>query len=228
MSTEKLVYVPRNWKVNYVDETGNDQSIALRANEEYHIVENGIPYTTTVAGIREEEGKHYILAKVMMYPGFMNVMEKVEDRRFDIDQVTEIYPTISKYVKTTRSNRDKRVKDDVNIFTFAFDSEKYPSQYRISIYAGEFVCLALKDSSDPNKKSRSIYGHIVDVDAENQQIKFSRYVTNRGVRDVYDYTVDLNTLLGIYRYELEISAKPETEVVVETEVAEETTATTEE
>ena len=218
MSTEKLVYVPRNWKVKIVDETGYEESITLRANEEYRIVENGIPYVTTVSGIRTEGDKVYILAKVMMHPGFMNVMEKATDRRFCVDDITDIRRTTSTYVKTTRSNREKIVKEGANIFTFAFDSEKYPSQYRISIYAGEFVCLALRnDNPNAPKRVRSIYGHIIDVNGN--QIKVARYVTSRGIRDVYEYTVDLSALLGIYRYELDIADKVDEVVAVTTEVA---------
>lgn len=218
MSTEKLVYVPRNWKVKIVDETGYEESITLRANEEYRIVENGIPYVTTVSGIRTEGDKVYILAKVMMHPGFMNVMEKVTDRRFCVDDITDIRRTTSTYVKTTRSNREKVVKEGANIFTFAFDSEKYPSQYRISIYAGEFVCLALRnDNPNAPKRVRSIYGHIIDVNGN--QIKVARYVTSRGIRDVYEYTVDLSALLGIYRYELDIADKVDEVVAATNEVA---------
>ena len=223
--SEKLVYVPRNWKVSYMDMVGNEhEDVALCANAEYRIVEDGIPYNATVAGIRTEEDKTYIVAKVLMYPGFLNVMNKVEDRRFDIDKVTEITRVTTNYIKTTRSMRDRDRNSDRDIFTFAFDSEKYPSQYRISVYAGEFVALALKDPTDSNKKSRSIYGHIVDVDAEKSEIKFARYVSNRGVRDVYEYTVALSSLLGIYRYELEINDYVEGQAKVEAETA----ATTEE
>ena len=159
-----------------------------------------------------------------MYSGVMNVMEKVVDRRFDLNDVTEISRITTKYVKTTRSNRDKK-EHDANIFTFAFDSDKYPSQYRISVYAGEFVALAIKDPADPNKKKRSIYGHIVDVDTENNSIKFARYVAKNGIRDVYEnYNVSLNGLLGIYRYELEISDYVE-ETPVESEATTEETST---
>lgn len=216
--SEKLVYVPRNWKVTYVDEIGNEHAdVALCANAEYRIVEGGIPYNATVAGIRTEEDKTYIIAKVMLYPGFMNVMEKAENRRFDVNNVTEITRISTKYLKTSRSMRDREKKSTDEIFTFAFDSEKY-NQYRISVVAGEFVALALKDPTDPNKKSRSIYGHVVDVDARSGEVKFARYVSNRGVRDVYILTVDLATLLGIYRYELEITdyvEEPATETTEE-------------
>lgn len=202
--SEKLVYVPRNWKVSYVDEIGNEhENVALRANAEYRIVENGIPYYATIGGIRTEDDKTYIMAKVLMYPGFMNVMEKVENRRFDINDVTEITRIKTTYVKTTRSNRDKSTSN--NIFTFAFDSEKYPSQYRISVNAGEFVALAVKDPYDSNRKTRSVYGHIIDVDANSGEIKMSRYAATHGIRNVYEYTVKLDALLGIYRYELDIA-----------------------
>lgn len=207
MSNEKLVYVPRNWKVSFVDSTGNEQNdFVLRANAEYRIVCDGIPYNATIAGIRVEEGKTFIVAKVLMYDGYLNVMEKRADHRFDVDLVTEITPICTKYIKTSRSNREKKVTNGApNTFTFAFDTEKYASQYRISIYAGEFVALALKDPTDSNKKSRSIFGHIIDVNAENDEIKFARYISNKGVRDVNEITIALSSLLGIYRYELKIA-----------------------
>ena len=204
--SEKLVYVPRNWKVSYVDAIGNEhKNVALRANAEYRIVEDGIPYITTVAGICTEDDKTFIIAKVLLYPGFMNAMEKTNNRRFDVNKVTEITRVSTKYLKTVRSMRNNDKKIDEEIFTFAFDSEKYSSQYRISVYAGEFVALALKDPADPNKKSRSVYGHIVGVDTDKDELKFARYICNRGVRDVYEYTISLASLLGIYRYELEIA-----------------------
>ena len=55
MSNEKLVYVPRNWKVTFVDAIGNEhKDVVLCANAEYRIVEGGIPYNATIAGIRTE------------------------------------------------------------------------------------------------------------------------------------------------------------------------------
>ena len=214
--SEKLVYVPRNWKVTYVDLLGNEhENVELCVNAEYRIIEDGVPYNISVAGIRTENDKTFIVAKIIMQAGFMNVMDK-SDRRFDLSKVTEITRISTKYVKTVRSMRDRNKTD--NVFTFAFDSEKYPSKYRISVYAGEFVALALKDPNDSNKKSRSIYGHVVDVDATNNEIKFMRYVSNRGVRDAYIYTVALPSLLGIYRYELEINDYAEKDAV-EAEVA---------
>lgn len=208
MPNKKTVYVPRNWKIDFVDGNGNEhKGYTLRANEEYRIVVGGIPYNASISGIRTEDGKTYIVTKVLMYAGSMTVMEKVSER-FDVADISDITPISTKYVKTTRSNRDKHA--DADMFSFAFDTEKYTSQYRISIYAGEFVSLALKDPYDPNRRTRSIFGHIIDVDDEKNEVVFCRYVTNSGVRDIIETRINLNTLLGVYRYDLEISDKEQT------------------
>ena len=203
--SKKVVYVPRNWKVSYVDAIGNEhENVELRANAEYRIVEDGVTYIATLAGVRTEDDKTFLLAKVMLHPGFMKTMEKVENHRFDLNKVTEITRISTIYSKATRSIRDHGNIPDDELFTFVFDSEKYPTQYRITIRAGEFVALALKDPVDPNKKCNSVYGHIVDVDIKNNEVKIVEYVCNRGVRDVVEKTFDLSTLLGIYRYDLQI------------------------
>ncbi len=221
MFAKKTVYVPRNWKVSFVDSIGNEhKDYNLRANEEYRIVAGGIPYNVTISGIRTEDNKTYVVAKVMMYAGSMNVMEKKADR-FDVEEITEITPVSTKYVKTTRSNRDKHA--DADMFSFAFDTEKYTSQYRISIYAGEFVSLAIKDPTDPNRRSRSIFGHIIDVDDEKNEVVFCRYVTNSGVRDIIETRVNLNSLLGVYRYDLEIIDKEEAATSEQTKTSAEAT-----
>lgn len=225
--SKKVVYVPRNWKVSYVDAIGNEhENVELRANAEYLIVEDGNTYHATLAGVRTEGDKTFILAKVFLNAGYMTVMNKVENHLFDLNKVTEITRISTIYAKSTRSIRDHKNVNEAETFTFVFDSEKYASQYRITIIAGEFVALALKDPVDPNKKCRSIYGHIADVDSRNNEIKFVEYVCNRGVRDVVEKTIDLNTLLGIYRYELQFGEyaekkKPVTEEATEaTEVTE--------
>ena len=90
-------------------------------------------------------------------------------------------------------------------FTFAFDTQRYEKNYRISIYAGEFIGLAV---NDPFKEgsTKTMYGTIVDVDPNNNTIIFARYLSNRGIRDMRpEYKVAIDSLLGIYRYELSIS-----------------------
>lgn len=222
--SKKVVYVPRNWKVSYVDAVGNEhENVELRANAEYRIVEDGITYIATLAGVRTEDDKTFILAKVILNPGYMSVMEKVENRLFDLNKVTEITRISTIYSKTTRSIRDHKNVNEDETFTFVFDSEKYTSQYRITIVAGEFVALALKDPADPNKKCRSIYGHVIDVDSRNNEIKFAEYVCNRGVRDVAEKTIDLTTLLGIYRYELQIGEYSEKKKITNEEATTENT-----
>ena len=202
MAYEKIVYVPRNWKVSYVDTAGNKHNdVELRVNSGYRITTNDAVHYVTIGGIRTEENKNYIVAKVIMVPGTMNVMKKAEDVKIDVDTVIDIAEVSSTYHKLFRSNREKASESE-NVFTFAFDTEKYSTKYRISINAGEFVSLAVKDIKDPNKKSRSFYGHIIDVDNNAGIIKFSRYITNKGVRDVFIQNIPLTSLLGVYRYEL--------------------------
>ena len=214
MSNEKMVYVPRNWKVSYVDEFGNEHNdVEIRINSEYAIVSNGEMHYLTVAGIRVEAGengeeKKFIIAKVLLYPGTMNVIKKAEDVRIDLDTVTSISTVSSNYRRVTYSNRNKDNNGE-NVYTFAFDTEKYSSKYKISINAGEFVSLAVKDINDPNKKSRSFYGHIISVDSDT--IKFSRYVSNKGVRDVYTQNIPLASLLGVYRYALDFESEKQPE-----------------
>ena len=204
--SKKTVYVPRSWEVSYTDANGVEQkNVVLRANCEYKINENGTERTVTIAGVRSEEGNAYLAVKVELEAGFMNVMKKIKDQRIWVKDIHDITPVRSTYVQTTRSL--KNFKIDGQAFTFAFDTKNYNSKYRITIAKGEFVALAIKDPADPNKKSRSIYGHINDVDTEAGVIEFTRYVANKGVRDVYTQIVQLSDLLGIYRYVLEIGEK---------------------
>lgn len=212
---KKTVYVPRNWNVSYTDATSNEQkNVVLRTNGEYRIVENGVEHFVTVAGIRTENDKAYILVKVKMVNGFMNVMDKPEDYRIYLENVTEIVPVKAEYVQ---DRRPRNMDTDMQSFTFVFDTQKYSSKYHITVTEGEFVALALKDLVDPSKKSYSIYGHITNVDSDAGEIEFMRYgVANKGVRNVYPYTVKLDALLGVYRYALKISDQVIEEEVVET------------
>ena len=66
--------------------------------------------------------------------------------------------------------------------------------------------MAVKDVNDPNKKSRALYGHVVDVVGDT--VKFCRYISNHGVRNIYDNEISINSLLGVYRYELGIEEGP--------------------
>ena len=199
MPTEKLIYVPKNWSVSYVDETGNEHNnVALRADAEYRIVANGVEKIVTIAGITLVEDKTLIDAKIVLTDGYMNVIGATAER-IDLDTITSIERVRSRYVRANRSNKDISVDENSKIFTFAFDNEKYPSKYRISIHANEFVALAVRDTRV--NSTRTYYGHIVDVDGNT--IIFCRYISNNGVREIRpEFKVNVGDLLGIYRYEL--------------------------
>ena len=220
---KKVVYVPKTWKVSYVDLLGNEhKDVTLSVNKEYKITKsNGDVSVVTISGIKREEGKTTIVVKIALVSGTMHTMTKFEHIGIDLDQVVDITPVHTEYVRT----KEKREHNNIPMFTFAFDTN-YPTQYRISIYAGEFVALAINRSVPTNvtKTKHSIYGHIENVDTDAGIIKFMRYSTNKGVRDVYPMDIAIDELLGVYRYELKINCvdiEPKVEETTE-EVAEST------
>lgn len=223
-ANKKLVYVPKSWKVSYVDISGNEHNdIPIRVNKEYQITEsNGNVSVVTISGINRENDKSKLVVKVKLSTGTMNVMTKLDNATIDLDQIVDITPAITEYVRT----KEKRSMQDIPMFTFAFDTN-YPTQYRISIYAGEFVALAVNRSVPTNtgKNKYSIYGHIENVDTDAGIIKFMRYTTNKGVRDVYPMDIAIDDLLGVYRYELKINLG---EVETDNETSEEVAVSTEE
>lgn len=201
--SEKVVYVPRSWNITI----SNGDSYSLRANEEYRIVmADGSCHDMTIGNIVNKDGKTFIIPKVLMYRGAMNVMKKVSTIEIDAHDIENISAITTSYNRANRSSHDIDGKNS-NSFTFAFDTDKYSSQYRITIYQGEFVCLALKNNYESMRSTRSIYGHIVDAGIDNGEMIFMRYVSKSGVRDVYPISVKMDTLLGIYRYELGIEVE---------------------
>ena len=218
MTTKKTLYVPRNWKVSYSDASGNEhKDVTIRANAEYRITEsNGKESIVTISGIHTENDKTLLVAKVLLKAGTMFTMTKLKHIGINLANVVDITPVVTTYAKAPRG---KRVPgDDIPVFTFAFDTERYPTQYKVTVQAGEFVALAIKDPKDPNKGRRSIYGHITSVNEDSNSIEFSRYISKKGVRDVYEMTVELDQLLGIYRYELQIDSIAKAEHNVASEV----------
>lgn len=191
------------WKVSYVDELGNvHENVVLRPDADYRIIRNGIPYICTILRVRTEDEKVYIIPKLRLCSGFMNVMIPEVDCRIDLDEVTDITEVEVTFGKALRSGT--RVNDEaIDSFTFAFPSERYyPSTYKIAIAVGEYVAFGVRDPE--TGKSHSIYGSIVDVDTTESRVKIMRYMRARGVRSIREDVIDLNRLVGIYRYELSI------------------------
>ena len=224
-TNKKVVYVPKSWKVSYVDISGNEhKDVALRVNKEYQFTKaDGTTTVVTIVGINRENDKSKILVKVKLNAGTMHVMTKMENITIDLDDIVDITPVVTEYVKT----KERRTLQDIPMFTFAFDTI-YPTQYRIGIYAGEFVALAINRNIPANdgKNKYSIYGHIMNVDTNAGIIKFMRYSTNKGVRDVYPMDIAIDDLLGVYRYELKI--RPEEASEATNNTSEEVAVSTEE
>lgn len=198
-----VIIVPKTFKINLIDKVGNEKSITLSPKEEYKFtMSDGTVRYATIKTVKDKDGKTEIQLAYELNPGYWDVINKCEDilSSDDISDVERIY---SSYDFVKRRFRD--MQSDNEVFTFAFDTQKYEKNYRISVYAGEFIGLAV---NDPFKEgsTKTMYGTIVDVDPNNNTIIFARYLSNRGIRDMRpEYKVAIDSLLGIYRYELSIS-----------------------
>ena len=226
-----VIIVPKTFKINLIDKVGNEKSITLSPKEEYKftMTDGSIRYAT-IKTVKDKDGKTEIQLAYELNPGYWDVINKCEDiiSSDDISDVERIY---SSYDFVKRRFRD--MQSDNEVFTFAFDTQKYEKNYRISVYAGEFIGLAV---NDPFKEgsTKTMYGTIVDVDPNNNTIIFARYLSNRGIRDMRpEYKVAIDSLLGIYRYELSISdtkltrknwKKSESDATSNEETAQETTS----
>ena len=195
-----VIIVPKTFKINLIDKVGNEKSVTLSPKEEYKFtMSDGTVRYATIKTVKDKDGKTEIQLAYELNPGYWDVINKCEDilSSDDISDVERIY---SSYDFVKRRFRD--MQSDNEVFTFAFDTQKYEKNYRISVYAGEFIGLAV---NDPFKEgsTKTMYGTIVDVDPNNNTIIFARYLSNRGIRDMRpEYKVAIDSLLGIYRYEL--------------------------
>ncbi len=199
----KLIYVPKTWKLNNTD-------FDLKANEEYKIIMNddSVRYITIDTITKPEgEGSEIITPKVILIEGSMFVMRKAtsEDCIFAKD-IKEIIPVSTKYNRSSRSVKDKI--EETQPFTFAFDSTKFQSQYKITIFTGEFVALSTINKKATDSRNRILYGEIEDVkyneEINEDEIIFNRYISNKGVRSIYTMNLPISSLLGIFRYDLQI------------------------
>lgn len=197
---EKKVFVKKDFQVNYVDDHGNEMTATVNFNTDYLI--NGI--ACTLKAINEVDGKTILKPAIIMTSGDMFTMRPAtEEDNIPLDEVTSIVEAGSSYEKnTTRVNRDELEKHEY--FTFHFDTDKYVSKYKISIRKGEFVALAVQNSNtDSPRKTISLYGEIEDVD--NDVIIFKRYISSRGgIRSIHKINVDVDKLVGIYRFTLDV------------------------
>lgn len=208
-SAKKLIFVPRNWGINYTDATGNDVSIMLAAPEEYEITkaDGTTVYCTVKEVVREnndESGNRKVFIKpaFLMLPGYTHVIERNENIMIDVDDIVSIKNVKSVYSRASRHSKDISEEFEES-FTFAFDVDGYDKRYRITIGSGEFVALSVKDNRRGGDARKTIYGEVYGVD-EDDNVLFVRYLSHKGVRyDRPNYKVALSDLLGIYRYELQ-------------------------
>ena len=186
---KKMIYVPKKFKV-----TIGDNSRTLFSNKEYNIVmKDGSRYNGTIKDANETT----LGLGIEFTEGYMLAMKEA-DREIMLEDVTEIFPIRTKYVKAKRSI--KEMPKGAETFTFSFDIPGYSTPYKITILAEEFVALSVVGKN--NGETVSLYGHIMDF--TDQTIKFRRYISNKGERKIVDTDVAVANVLGVYRQTLEI------------------------
>ena len=208
---KQVFFVPKQYGITYKNQEGEDVKFTFQTNRVYQVdTKDGQSHIITVANIESErtpDGKRRIRAQVEFTPGYMNVM-KASNLVLDIDDIVNIEIVDVLYERSKRVFKDPKSAPDTESFTFAFDTNKKPSQYRITVYAGEFLSFAAKYNGD----NRTYYGHITSVDETT--ITILRYMSVNGVRSVRKKVhIKLEDLLGIYRYSLMV--EPLQEVVVD-------------
>ena len=138
----------------------------------------------------------------------MNVM-KPSNQTIALEDVVGISAIDIVYERTKRVYKSDKDTPTTEGFTFAFDTNKTPSQYRITVYKGEFLSFAAKY----NGATRTYYGHITNVDETS--VTILRYMSTNGVRSLRKHVkIKIEDLLGIYRYALkteDVKTAPDSE-----------------
>ena len=188
--------------MKYKDEAGKDQKIRISTSNEYYLkLKSGTEMYATFSALKTEKtpnGKSTLIPAVIMTPGYMNVMREGQTE-IDTNDIVEIYQVDSKYIRSKRSVKSIEVDKNSSRFSFAFDTKKFETQYKITIYCGEFVSLVYHPEDED--KSRTIYGEITDVDGD--EIVFTQYRAKGGIRSIVsNIRVPSEQTIGIYRYEL--------------------------
>ena len=207
MKSNKVIYIPRGYEAKYKNPDGTETSINLRPNREYLItLNNGEKFYTTIASVSKDkalDGKQKITLGINLEPGFMNVMENdgVEVYMEDVCSIEPMHAKLIKDFRNYKKGGTPRPKGE--FFTFAFNTAKFDTPYKITVYAGEFVSMVVANP-DSEKGRDVIYGTINNID-DNDNIIATRYVNTKGIRTVEEnYVFPSKSLLGIYRYRLEI------------------------
>lgn len=196
----QVIFVPKQNAITYTNRDGEEMQINLQSNRVYKVeMKDGKVHYITVAAVeidKEPNGKRRIRAGVEFHPGYMNVM-KNSNIVLNIDNIVHVETVDVRYEREKRIYNEKNPAPTTDGFTFAFDTNRTPAQYRITVYKGEFLSMAVKY----NDATRTYYGHITNVN--DTTITILRYVSVNGVRTIRKHIhIMIEELLGIYRYRL--------------------------
>ena len=221
--SNQIIYVPKFIPVTYENANGEQVKVNLRQNRDYRIdlSTSSDPIYCTIESVETEKcpnGKSYLILSKILTPGYMCVVKDAEEGnaqiRVPVDDIVEIRHQRSTYTRVRRSFKEMKNRPATKSFIFAFDNSKYSSQYRITVYGGEFLAFAVRNKDN---NTRTFFGEIEGTD-DADNIYIARYISKNGVREIiHNYKISVEALLGIYRHELTIEdyveAKPDTEDV---------------
>ena len=208
MTNNRVIRIPGGRDAIYKNAAGNEVSINMRPNREYAITLYGgeVIYATVIGINREKkpDGDSRLMLGLRINPGFMDVMVPVNGEEISLSKVCSIEEMHAKFTRDTRAYKKGGVsRPTTEGFTFSFNTSKFDTPYKITAYVGEFVSMGIANP-ESDKGRDIIYGTIEDID-ENDNIVVTRYLIDRGVRSVESgYTFPAKSLLGIYRYKLEM------------------------
>lgn len=217
MNKEKIVYVPKSWTIPYTKIDGKDESIVVYNNAEYAFtMDDGANIICTIDNVTttSKDGVDFlnIHPKTIITPGiYTPVVEATEEDAFSVEHVVDISRVVAEYVRDIRSIKDIDNSCGDQVYTFAFNTERYPNnKYMISILDSEFVVLNIRNprgSREDRTDVRKMFGHIISF--KDGQIVFERYLTLSGCRSTRIQKYNVANLLGVYRYRLEVVTEEE-------------------
>lgn len=203
--TTNTVHISRFWIVRFKDNAGNEHKVRINTSSEFCLkLKNGDTMYCTFSGLKTEkkpDGKTFLSIGVLMTPGYMEAIKSGENTpEIDTADIEELYQVDSKYIRSRRSAKSIEVDKNSTRFSFAFDTKKFSTQYKITVFRGEFVSLVYHQ--DEEDHSRTLYGEITDVDGDD--IIFTQYRASAGVRSINkNVRIPSQQAIGIYRYELQ-------------------------
>ena len=205
---KRVIHIPKGWTITFTNADGEPITAKLHNNAEYHVtLKDGTETFCTFTGIRvhedDESNTTFLQVGIKLNAGYMDTIVDAKGEEISVDDISAVERISTVYDRDTRTFKKNSgyPRPDTMPLVFAFDTSKFSTQYRITVYTGEFIACVVRNGSE----KATLYGTIVDCNDDNNII-FDHYMTVSGVREVSRETIATEDILGIYRYALKIEA----------------------